>query len=55
MNGPGRAADRRKFLSAGAGVAAIAGLGTTAAAAVMTPSELANVQVVNSFCAACSS
>jgi len=44
--------DRRRFITAGAGVLAVAGLPSVAAAADMTAMEKANVQVVNDFCAA---
>lgn len=47
-----RQMNRRGFLAAGAGLAAIAGLGSRVDAADMTAGERANVTLVNDFCAA---
>jgi len=44
--------DRRGFLAAGAGLAAIAAFARPADAAEMTADEKANVKIVNDFCAA---
>lgn len=44
--------DRRKFLAAGAGVAALTGIARPAHAADMTADERANVKVVTDFCGA---
>jgi limonene-1,2-epoxide hydrolase len=44
--------DRRGFLTAGAGLAAVAAFARPAEAAEMTADERANVKVVNDFCAA---
>jgi len=44
--------DRRKFLAAGAGLAAVTGIGARVDAADMTADERANVKIVNDFCAA---
>ena len=52
MKGSEREVDRRAFLSAATGAAAFAGLAARVSAAEMTPEERANVQVVNTFCAA---
>jgi limonene-1,2-epoxide hydrolase len=44
--------NRRTFLTAGAGVAALNAFGTPVGAAELTAAESANVQVVTDFCAA---
>ena len=44
--------NRRGFLAAAAGVAALAGVARSADAAEMTADEKANVKIVNDFCAA---
>lgn len=44
--------NRRGFLTAGAGLAGLAALGSRVEAAEMTAAEKANVQIVNDFCAA---
>lgn len=52
MANKGHEIDRRGFLAAGAGALALAGMARPARAAEMTDGELANVQLVNEFCAA---
>jgi len=44
--------DRRKFLTAGAGAIALAGMAGSASAAELTVAEQENVQLVNEFCEA---
>jgi limonene-1,2-epoxide hydrolase len=44
--------DRRGFLAAGAGLAAVAAFARPAQAAELTADERANVKIVNDFCAA---
>ncbi|PCI76234.1 MAG: hypothetical protein COB20_11095 [SAR86 cluster bacterium] len=44
--------DRRRILAAGAGAIALAGMARSTHAAELTTDELANVQLVNDFCAA---
>ena len=44
--------NRRGFLAAGAGAIALAGMARSAGAAEMSADELANVKLVNDFCAA---
>lgn len=48
----GREMGRRVFLTAGAGLVALVGGAGSAQAAEPTAGELANVQLVNDFCAA---
>lgn len=44
--------DRRRFLAAGAGAIAMAGIARSATAAEQSDEERANIQLVNDFCAA---
>ena len=46
------AINRRGFLAAGSGLAAVAAFAPPAAAAETTSAERANIQIVNNFCAA---
>ena len=52
MHNTERGVGRRAFLAAGLGVAAVAGIGTEAAAAEPSALEKANMQLVKDFCAA---
>ena len=52
MNNTERGVDRRAFLAAGLGVAAVAGISRQAEAAEPSVLEKANMQIVKDFCAA---
>ena len=52
MNNTERGVDRRAFLAAGLGVAAVAGISRQANAAEPSVLEKANMQIVKDFCAA---
>src|SRR5919201_5304760 len=52
MTAPKSAMNRRRFLSSGAGLLALAGTARRADAADLSQAERANVEVVNQFCAA---
>ena len=52
MNNTERGVDRRAFLAAGLGVAAVAGISRQAEAAEPSVLEKANIQIVKDFCAA---